>query len=190
MNDIVRINGYHGTTEDISEIIISEGFKPSHNDYDWLGSGIYFFQDAPENALHYADRMLKRKKIGIKNLAVVGAVIRLEDCMDLLDATKWKDFFAQAYIGFETMCEINNIPMPRQDDYFRGRDRAVIEYGIENVLRLGHSYNIRVIRAPFIEGAPMFPGSKLFLLSHIQIAVRDSTLIERVWIESKKILPK
>ena len=34
--------------------IIESGFKPSNNDYDWLGEGVYFWQDAPIRAKQWA----------------------------------------------------------------------------------------------------------------------------------------
>ena len=36
-------------------------------------------------------------------------------------------------------------------------------------------------RAAFAEGAPAFPGSALYDRTHVQIAVRDVSLIENVW---------
>lgn len=55
MNAPLKIYGYHGTNMDIASAILDTGFKISSNDYDWLGTGIYFFQDAPLRAFQWAN---------------------------------------------------------------------------------------------------------------------------------------
>ena len=54
MNDRIEIYGYHGTSKTKAMNIQSNGFVASDNDYDWLGTGIYFFQDAPIRAKQWA----------------------------------------------------------------------------------------------------------------------------------------
>lgn len=44
------VYGHHGCDESVAKRIL-EGrvpLTPSYNAYDWLGSGIYFWEDAPE----------------------------------------------------------------------------------------------------------------------------------------------
>lgn len=46
------ILGYHGCDEAVAEkVLAGEDFKPSDNDYDWLGSGIYFWEANPQRGL-------------------------------------------------------------------------------------------------------------------------------------------
>jgi hypothetical protein len=40
----IQVFGYHGTSREKANTILSEGFRVSDNDYDWLGKGVYFFQ--------------------------------------------------------------------------------------------------------------------------------------------------
>ena len=40
----LRVYGYHGTSREKAQEIIDCGFNLSTNDYDWLGTGVYFFQ--------------------------------------------------------------------------------------------------------------------------------------------------
>jgi hypothetical protein len=47
----MRAIGYHGTNVQAAQRILSSGFQVSRNEYDWLGDGAYFFQDAPARAL-------------------------------------------------------------------------------------------------------------------------------------------
>ena len=50
-------------------------WRPSANDYDWLGHGIYFWEHAPARALQWSGRYQ----------TVLGAVIQLGRCLDLTD---------------------------------------------------------------------------------------------------------
>ena len=73
--------GYHGTSRNIAESLVAgEPFQPSMNDDDWFGNGVYFWEYAPQQAWWWA-RELKKKE----EPAVVGAMIRLGNCFDLLD---------------------------------------------------------------------------------------------------------
>jgi hypothetical protein len=54
----------------------------SSNDYDWLGEGVYFFQDAPLRALQWAKEQYPEDPVVIRSL------IRLENSIDLFDI-KW-----------------------------------------------------------------------------------------------------
>ena len=53
----------------------------SENDYDWLGHGIYFWEGSYDRALEWA-----KKNPKVKNPAVIGAFIKLGNCIDLLDS--------------------------------------------------------------------------------------------------------
>lgn len=57
---------YHGTTKELADkILVERRFKISRNPYDWLGAGVYFYQDAPIKALAWADRFsVKSEKRG------------------------------------------------------------------------------------------------------------------------------
>ena len=45
--------GYHGCDEQVAENVLSgnDTLRPSTNDYDWLGHGIYFWESNPRRAL-------------------------------------------------------------------------------------------------------------------------------------------
>jgi hypothetical protein len=72
--------GYHGTSRQTADHLVDGGpFTASTNDDDWLGHGIYFWEYAPLQAWAWAER-----RYGT-HAAVVGAMIRLGRCLDLLD---------------------------------------------------------------------------------------------------------
>src|SRR5712691_7761740 len=121
MSAIVPVTGFHGTSAASAERIMNSGFTISRNEWDWLGDGVYFFQDAPIRAWrwareHYSD-----------SAAVVGAEIRLEDCMDLLDV-RWSSVLAETYDRFVEKMKESRVPLPRQTSGAHRLDRAVINY--------------------------------------------------------------
>jgi hypothetical protein len=76
--------GYHGCRRSVAKALLDGGpFKTSENDYDWLGRGIYFWEHGPDRALRWAKKY--------RHPAVVGAVIQLGKCFDLLDTRYTND---------------------------------------------------------------------------------------------------
>src|SRR5258707_664858 len=78
--------GYHGTRRPIALEIVqgSRDFSHSRNRDDWLGHGIYFWEHAPQQAWWWAERRRRRRKWD-EEVAVLGSMIRLGNCFDLLD---------------------------------------------------------------------------------------------------------
>jgi len=61
--------------------------KPSHNKYEWLGFGIYFWENDVSRALEWAQHIKENPHIyhqQIKEPAVIGAIIDLGYCLDLI----------------------------------------------------------------------------------------------------------
>ena len=79
--------GFHGCDSRIADAVLAGKAKlsASANTYDWLGSGIYFWEHGPARALDWAKQQARRKGNKIKNPAVIGALIQLGNCFDLLD---------------------------------------------------------------------------------------------------------
>ncbi len=78
--------GFHACEHKIGEEILggTKGFKASENDFDWLGSGMYFWENSPSRAKSYGIE-LKEKRNKLNNPMVIGAVIHLGRCFDLLE---------------------------------------------------------------------------------------------------------
>jgi hypothetical protein len=94
MNDRIEVYGYHGTSQTKAVNILKHGFLPSDNGYDWLGTGIYFFQDAPIRAKQWAIEQHHNEP------AVICSLIQLENCIDLFDV-KWFPLLKNVYNLFE-----------------------------------------------------------------------------------------
>lgn len=156
------VYGFHGCHKSVAQALLSgrDVMLSSDNDYDWLGSGIYFWEEAPTRAFRWAQR-----KFG-NDASVVGAKIKLGRCLNLMDV--------EAYSPLRETYEVlkaSGRALPINTSHYHRLDCLVINTAMEYVEKeIGKPYD--TVRCPFAEGRPVFPESKLFDLSHIQIAVR------------------
>ncbi len=180
--------GFHGTDEKIGrELINGASFKQSDNPYDWLGSGIYFWENNYARAKQYAEWLQKRERSSVKNPFVVGSVIDLGNCLDLLDH-KYNEFLKVAHKLLMKELDDNGQQVPKnkslgQNDFdFKGRflDCKVIQYACQ--LAENEQQKFDSVRAAFIEGKPLYDGSKFYSENHIQIAVRNPECIKAVFL--------
>jgi hypothetical protein len=165
-----QVHGYHGCSQTVADRILrGETFVPSANLWDWLGAGIYFWEYGPDRALRWAEQQRYVRKPG-----VVGAVIQLGLCFDLLD-THFTRQLRQFFALYVQMLQARGDDIPVNRGKARFLDRAVLEAFMQESLERGFRYD--TVRAAFIEGDPVYPGSALYMETHIQIAVRNSQAI-------------
>lgn len=169
------IYGYHGTTPEAAERIMDVGFLLSEKQHDWLGHGIYFFEDAPRRARQWA---IDRHKIAIPT--VIGVKLHLENCIDLLDIP-WFETLRAAYEHLRARADAENLQLPSQAGKAHRLDCRVINHAVETLINGGGS--IAAIRAAFSEGNAVYPESAIYDLAHVQVAVRDPTIIVDRWTE-------
>ena len=172
MNESLEIYGYHGTSQTKAANILKHGFRVSDNDYDWLGTGIYFFQDAPLRAKQWATQQHP------DNPAVIRSRIRLDNCIDLFDIG-WQPLLKNVYNSFVEQYRETNRPLPKQQPVRSKAHRldcAFFNYSIEFIAPQGQ--NIDGVRAAFMEGERLFPDSAVLELAHVQIAIRNPELIK------------
>jgi hypothetical protein len=164
---------YHGCHVEVAQRILSgEPFIHSKNKYDWLGEGVYFWEDAPHRAWEWADR-----NCGV-HAAVLKAEIRLGLCLNLLD-TRYFEGLQRAYDLIVERNQRAGRKMPRNtDDKRHYLDKVVIDEFCEAWERHGVIY--QTVRGCFPEGAPIYEGSKILRETHVQIAVRDIVCISSI----------
>jgi hypothetical protein len=185
--------GFHGCDSGVGEALLSgkeRHLKPSSNDYDWLGDGIYFWEGNPERALQFAKQAAsenpKVSKGSIKRPFVIGAVIDLGLCCNLLDSSALAEL-QQAYHFLEQASSAAGTPLPVNrgpERQVRFLDRAVIQ--TLHSLRANGATDPEgptlppydSVRAAFFEGGELFPGAGFSAKAHIQIAVRNSDCIK------------
>lgn len=109
---------------------------------------------------------------------MVGAEIDLEDCIDLLDV-RWHSVVQESYADLLQRLTARAHPVPHQTRGAHRLDRAVINRMV--ALLESRGMVARTVRAAFVEGEPLFPGSALWSRAHVQIAVRDPAAFARLW---------
>ena len=137
-----HILAYHGFDRSVAERLLSnKTFRLSENDYDWLGSGVYFGEANPARALAWARHLKKVGKSGparIRQPYATGAVINLGYCLDLI-STNGIEFVKEAYLDFKHYMEQSGSPMPTN----RGGDDLLQRYLDCAVINHIHSVNKR-----------------------------------------------
>ena len=175
---------YHGCDREIGERILSgtAEIEPSTNDYDWLGSGAYFWEGNARRALEWS-RFLQRRPSGsrrkIREPFVIGAIILPGLCLDLAEAGSL-EILSGVHVHYLRVIAATGTPQPQNlpggaddDDLVkRHLDCAVFNYLHEYRTGAGEP-PLDTIRCPFFEGRPIFPGSKIAARTHLQWCVRD-----------------
>lgn len=178
--------GFHGCDQSIRDNIVTGkiAMKPSNNKYDWLGSGIYFWQNNEERAIDFSKNPPGKKKFD--NPAVLGAVFNLHHCLDLTDK-KYLDEVKDAFDSLTDTLATYNIPMPQNrvvpgslnsnEKLLRELDCSVLEWLHWERFQRGED-PFDSIRCVFIEGAPIYEGSAFHEKTHIQVCIRNANCIK------------
>lgn len=179
--------GYHGCDRSVAEALVGgEPFRPSENDYDWLGSGVYFWEASPLRGLEFARERQARRRSGegaIREPAVVGAVIDLGFCLDLSTAGGIA-LLRASFRDYRRVVSDSAFEMPRnklgRDLLLRRLDCAVLNFAHESRARTGLQ-PFDSVRGVFVEGGRAFPGAGFHAKTHVQVCVRDRTRIKGVF---------
>lgn len=188
--------GFHGCDAAVRDALLKRPnvIQKSEKPYDWLGHGIYFWENNIERALQWARDKAKRGEI--KKPAVIGAIISLDYCLDFLDSRFIDMIGAYHELMADNYEEINQ-KMPEnkdsrhdihKDKILRELDCSVIEF-MHQAIRTqiladqkekGFSTFKRFdsARGVFTEGGPAFTGAGIQLKNHIQICVRNTNCIK------------
>ncbi|HEY9257074.1 hypothetical protein [Chitinophaga sp.] len=199
------IIGFHGCDANVRDALLRNpnDYKISQNPFDWLGHGLYFWENNYDRALQWAND--KKRRGEIKNPAVVGAVLYLGYCCDLLD-TRYITLLSRYFTMMEESDTMLGRVLPQNTDLSHDRhkdkilrhlDCAVIEfmhakmYNQINADENAHGFSeLKVFdstRGVFTEGGPAFPGAALFEKSHIQICVRNPDVIKGFFMPRKEV---
>jgi hypothetical protein len=178
--------GFHGCDKSVADAVLSGAtiLKSSDNDYDWLGHGIYFWENSPSRALEFAEHLRghpTQSQMPVKTPAVIGAVIDLGFCFDLLD-----------YQNLQTLKRAHRMlsrsnpkdEMPRNksvgnvgDLLLRDLDCAVIE-AVHMRRRKSEQQPFDSVRSVFYEGGELYPNAGFREKDHVQICVRNPNCIK------------
>ncbi len=121
--------GFHGCDLKVFESVIynAEPLLPSTNDYDWLGKGIYFWEQNLERAKEWAS-----DRTSIQQPAVIGAIIDLGHCLNLMDSEYINLLKEEHTLLCDEFQELE-LPLPKnsggtKDEALRRLDCAVVEH--------------------------------------------------------------
>ena len=188
------VYGFHGIDKEAAIRILNQedNFRHSNNSYDWLGNGVYFWENNYQRAIQYAQEDSKRANSTIKTPFVLGTILDLGNCLDLLDQ-KYIDYLAIAfnvlkkYLARENKSLPKNTTFGKSDFDFKKRelDCAVIRYAHKLAKEEGMYFDS--VRAAFLEGEPLYPGSMFRKQNHIQIAVINPNCIKGIFLPREEV---
>lgn len=182
------ILGFHGCDREVAEAVLtdSERLKSSQNDYDWLGHGVYFWEQNPRRAKRYAELIRDNPERGttrIKKPAVLGAVIHPGHCLNLLESTSL-DLLKESYELLKVTMKRAGRPLPRnipvedeRDLLIRKLDCAVIET-LHQYREDRQEQGFDSVRGVFFEGRDLYENAGFKEKNHIQICVRNPNCIK------------
>ena len=188
--------GFHGCDASVRDALLinPDSTKKSEKPYDWLGHGMYFWENNLERAFQWAKD--KEKRGEIKTPSVIGAVLYLGYCCDLLDSNFMfllKNYYRLMEAGYSALDK--DLPQNKdlkqdfyKDKILRELDCTVIEFMHSQIQEqvkadlAGKGYSdykvFDSVRGVFTEGGPAFSGAGILEKSHIQICVRNSNCIK------------
>lgn len=179
------IIGFHGCDIEVRDTLInsSNNFQISENNYDWLGHGMYFWEHNLKRALDFAKFKKGLPLSDIKTPAVVGAVINLGYCLDLLDSESIR-LLKISHEMLTTSLTLSGLPIPKnstaktgRDLIFRKLDCSVIETLHEN-RQIHKLEEFDSVRGVFWEGKRVYKTAGFGNKNHIQICVRNPNCIK------------
>lgn len=173
------IFGFHGCDESLCDKFVSGDLllDYSENLYDWLGKGMYFWENDPARALQWAESAMKHpqnaKQMIIKP-AVVGAVICLGKCLDFMEIAnlqKLKKIYDELTSSGTVLPENSG-----RDFYKRNLDCFLINYLVAQEKLQGNEYDS--VRGVFFEGNELYKNAGFRERNHIQISVINPNCIK------------
>lgn len=173
--------GFHGTERKLVTRLVSQRTKhleKSEGVHEWIGHGIYFWENDPQRGMEWALDGNARRKIAEPD--VVGAVIDLGLCLDLTTRAAL-DEVERAHVVLSDTYTRAGMPMPTNKG---GPDKLKRELDCQ-VIQALHLYREQhnlppydTVRAPFPEDLPLFEGAGFRRRNHVQIAVRNKACIK------------
>ena len=176
--------GFHGCEQKTRDDLVNCKKQMIHSDkdYDWLGHGMYFWEGNIERAWQWA-----QEKDGIKIPSVIGAIIDLGLCLDLIDS-KYLKMLKTAYILLKTSYKNAKIILPENKKRNPGDttllkelDCAVIET-LHSILDQNDEKKFDSTRGVFWEGPELYENTDFREKNHIQICVRNPNCIKGFFI--------
>jgi hypothetical protein len=173
--------GFHSCDREVGLRILNgkDELVASNNSWDWLGPGIYFWEQNPLRALEYAVESSQRiqfNKIPVRTPFVLGAILELGDCLNLVESQSLK-IVRDTYHSLIKAMEETGMQLPENKQDNRALDCAVFKRVNSSRFKNGlKGYD--TIRCAFPEGKALYPGSAITSRLHLQICVLNPECIK------------
>lgn len=181
---------FHGCDEETFGKVLyrHEKLLPSHNPYDWLGNGIYFWENSYSRAQEWAVSSCERYNANHpeekpKKPAVIGAIISLGHCLDLADYRS-ADILRTGYNILKYELLLNGKEMPKNRNVKGNRDLLYRDLDCAVIERI-HLYNKETgkrgfdsVRGIFLEGNPVYEESGIMEKTHVQLCIVNPNCIK------------
>lgn len=157
----------------------TDELRPSKNPWDWLGPGIYFWEQNPYRALTYAEEAAQQKQKfsgKIRTPFVIGAIIELGNCLNLIESNSIS-IVREAYSILVKTAQEGGDKMPENIGANRKLDCAVIT-NVHEIFKQAGLPAFDSVRSPFHEGRPVYEGANFTDRLHIEICVRNTRMIK------------
>lgn len=174
------IVGYHGTRRSTADQIVARraDFVASKNDDDWLGHGVYFWEHAPQRAWEWA-----RARWPNEEVAVLGSMIRLGRCFDLLEPAN-AELLVSFYRQMTSDLRLAGTSVPKNFNAKKRLDCAVFEYAAAafEMQQQEQLDSIRAVYVPTSGAKRLWSRSWLYREAHIQLCIRNPECILGTWL--------
>ncbi len=179
------IVGYHGTRLSVALDIVNRRrpFKFSRNRDDWLGHGIYFWEYAPQQAFWWVERRKRRQKWN-EPIAILGSMIRLGFCFDLLDPYNIR-YLKEIYREYRATETAAGRTIPENANHYKYLDCAVFQYAYAVIEASEERLSVDSARAVYVPtGDEKRIGTRSWIShgAHIQVCVRNPVCILGTWL--------
>jgi hypothetical protein len=176
-----QITGYHSCDREVGLNVLNGEVEliPSNNDWDWLGGGVYFWEQDPKRAYDYANEVAggqQFNKVKIKTPFVIGATIELGNCLNLVESHSLS-ILEVAYNSLVTLYKQLGEKLPVNKGNNRQLDCAVLRYVHQTTKEQGLP-RYDTVRSAFDEGAKVYAGASFTSRHHIQVCVINPLLIK------------
>ncbi len=182
------ILGFHGCDASLIPQLLngSTKLKDSTNKYDWLGHGVYLWDNSLSRAMEFAEFLRDhqgKSKNPIKDPAVIGVVLNLGFCLDLLDYEN----LGMVKDAHKLLCVTaanSNITVPTNKPVSGNKDlifRELYCAVIESLHQFRKGQNMRAfdsVRGMFSEGKELYENAGFKEKDHIQICIRNPNCIK------------
>lgn len=193
MNGGTLVLAYHGCDISVRDRLVRgmlPGLRKSSNRYDWLGPGVYFFENDAARARHFAEAAAANPDKRFTNQpiatpAVVGAVLRVSVWLDMTTQEGMANWLA-AFNTLKAEREGAGRPMP-ENTKVDDADETVLLRQLDNAvfttLPAVRAQNklpaLHAIRGAFYQGKPLAGSSSEFLEhTHVQIALLEEDCVQ------------